>query len=113
MKSHSKMWGPLFLLMSAKAFSPTLKDSSQKGLPLVTGLKTFQFPLHTKRPTESSLFLVKIAFVLNTPGNVGTWVHLQRTVDLATANLRLQEGLYLSGDPWCRRQNAEVRVEFF
>ena len=68
--------GPLFLLMSAKAFSPTLKDSSQKGLPLVTGLKTFQFPLHTKRPTESSLFLVKIAFVLNTPGNVGTWVYL-------------------------------------
>ena len=25
---------------------------------------------HKKRPTESLLFLVKIAFVLNTPGNV-------------------------------------------
>ena len=56
--------------MAAKAFSSILKDSNHKRLPLVTGPKTFQFPLHTKRPTESFLFLLKTAFVLNTPGNV-------------------------------------------
>ena len=36
----------------------------------MTGPKTFQFPLHTGGPTDRFLFLVKIAFALNTPGNV-------------------------------------------
>ena len=61
------MWESLFLLAAAKTIS-TLRDSSQKGL--VTWPKTFQFPSHTKRSTESFLFSVKITFVLNTPGNV-------------------------------------------
>ena len=46
--------------MATKTISSTsLKDSNQKSLPLVTRLKPFQFGLHTKRPTESFLFLVK------------------------------------------------------
>lgn len=64
------MWEPLFLLTIAKAISSALRDSCQKRLASVTGPKAFQFPSHTKRPTESFLFLVKITFVLNTPGNV-------------------------------------------
>ena len=61
---------PLFLLMAAKPIFSTFRDSNQKRLPLVIGLKTFQFPLCTTRPTESPLFLVKIAFVLKIPGDV-------------------------------------------
>ena len=60
----------LFLLTAAKTIFSALRGSSQKRLLLVTGPMVFQFPLHTKRPTESFQFLVKITFVLNTPGNV-------------------------------------------
>ena len=41
--------------MAAMAISSTLRGSGLKRLLLVTGQKTFQFPLHTTRPTESFL----------------------------------------------------------
>ena len=54
----------------------------------------FTVPLHTKRPAESFQLLVKIAFALDTPGNVRALkVHLQKAVDLVmlrSTNLRLR-----------------------
>ena len=38
----------------------------------------FTVPLHTKRPAESFLLLVKIAFALDTPGNVRALRYIYR-----------------------------------
>ena len=49
------------------------KSKGFKPEEVAIGDRTEDLPVplaHKKRPTESFLFLVKIAFVLNTPGNV-------------------------------------------
>ena len=45
--------------------------------------EAFQFPLHKMKPTKSFLFLVKRAFVLNTPGNLrAIEVHIRKEMDM-------------------------------